>query len=127
MTTLLDGNVLIALSDEQHNHHARARARFSKLQDSFATCPSTQGTLLRHVIREGYKARSALAGLARITNLPGHEFWPDSISYHTVQMARIIGYRQVTDAILPSWPGTTAGGSLLWTKGSRRCTVTSLS
>jgi predicted nucleic acid-binding protein len=41
-----------------------------------------------------------MGGLARLTGLPSHEFWPDSLSYHMVQMARVIGHRQVTDAYL---------------------------
>ena len=100
MVRLLDGNVLIALTDEAHVHHARARTWLHQLNDVFATCPSTQGTLLRHVMREGYSVQSALDGLVRITQLPRHEFWPDSITYQNVQLGRVIGHRQVTDAYL---------------------------
>ena len=38
--------------------------------------------------------------LAGITNHPRHEFWPDSIPYHNVRVARVIGHRQVTEAYL---------------------------
>ena len=49
MTWLFDGNVLAALVLEGHIHHARAKqwmiAR-SGTDDSFATCATTQGTML---------------------------------------------------------------------------------
>jgi predicted nucleic acid-binding protein len=51
-------------------------------------------------MREGYSVQSALDGLVRITQLPRHEFWPDSITYQNVQLGRVIGHRQVTDAYL---------------------------
>ena len=44
---LLDGNVLVALSDEAHVHHEAAEDWFATHRGPFATCPITQGTLLR--------------------------------------------------------------------------------
>ena len=99
MTTLLDGNVLVALSSTYHTHARSADLWFASLDDSFATCPITQGTLLRHVLREGFSTDEARSVLARITSLPSHVFWPDSIQYSEVRM-NVIGHRQVTDAYL---------------------------
>lgn len=48
MTWLADGNVLAALLVKTHVHHERAHQWFGRLKnDRFATCPTTQGTLLR--------------------------------------------------------------------------------
>ena len=50
MTWLFDGNVLTALVLEGHVHHARVKqwmAGRSSTDNSFATCATTQGTLLR--------------------------------------------------------------------------------
>ena len=54
MTTLLaDGNLLIALTVEDHIHHDRALTWFETVEPVLATCPITEGTLLRFLIREG--------------------------------------------------------------------------
>jgi toxin-antitoxin system PIN domain toxin len=100
MTTLLDGNVLIALSFPDHVHASRAGLWFAALDDSFATCPITQGTLVRFVIRQGFGASAAKDFLARVTDLPSHVFWPDSIGYGEVRMQGVLGHGQVTDAYL---------------------------
>ena len=100
MTTLLDGNVLVALSSPLHSHARSADLWLSQRQEAFATCPITQGTLIRYVLREGYSAEEARRALQRITSLPDHVFWPDDISYAEVRMDGVFGHRQVTDAYL---------------------------
>ena len=100
MTVLLDGNVLIALAFPDHMHAPRASRWFAALEDSFATCPITQGTLVRFVIRQGFGAAAAQDFLARVTDLQSHVFWPDSIGYGEVRMQGVLGHRQVTDAYL---------------------------
>jgi toxin-antitoxin system PIN domain toxin len=98
---LLDGNVLHALIDEAHIHHAPTRHWFSHSSTSFATCPITQGTLLRLVMRLGGQGiEQALALLDVVTAHPRHHFWPDVIPYQRVQWQGVMGYRQVTDAYL---------------------------
>ena len=59
MTVLLDANVLIALLVDDHVHHAAAENWFADLDGSFATCPITQGSLMRLLIREGQAAATA--------------------------------------------------------------------
>jgi uncharacterized protein len=97
---LLDANVLIALVVEEHVHHGQAEAWFVTSGTSFATCPITQGSLMRLLIREGQSAEAARSVLQEITASPRHEFWPDNASYHDIPIAGIIGHRQVTDAYL---------------------------
>ena len=97
---LLDANVLIALVVDNHVHHGQAEAWFVASGTGFATCPITQGSLMRLLIREGQTAGSARSILQEVTGNPQHEFWPDNASYHDIPVAGIIGHRQVTDAYL---------------------------
>jgi uncharacterized protein len=97
---LLDANVLIALVVDNHVHHGQAETWFAASGTAFATCPITQGSLMRLLIREGQTAESARSVLQEITSDPRHEFWPDSASYHDIPVAGIVGPRQVTDAYL---------------------------
>lgn len=99
---LLDGNVLIALADQAHVHHELAVRWFSAQSQPFATCPITQGTLLRMLLRHGavaspQQAASVLAGFVRH---PRHRFWADDIDYSAVSWQGLLGHRQVTDAYL---------------------------
>ena len=99
---LLDANVLIALVNRSHLHHAPARDWFAATDRRFATCPITQGSLLRHYFRDVEDASPAGAHqlIESIGTMPGHEFWADRISYASVDLNRILGHRQVTDAYL---------------------------
>ncbi|MGP0022798.1 MAG: TA system VapC family ribonuclease toxin [Streptosporangiaceae bacterium] len=100
MTVLLDANVLIALLVEDHVHHGAAEDWFVGQSGNFATCPITQGSLMRLLIREGQPASAAQEILTGTTADPRHEFWPDDVRYTDVQTQGIIGHRQVTDAYL---------------------------
>lgn len=100
MTRLLDANVLIALLVNNHVHHAAAESWFTAADENFATCPITQGSLTRFLIREGQPAEAARAALAAVLDSTRHEFWPDSVSYAEVPTTGITGHRQVTDAYL---------------------------
>jgi toxin-antitoxin system PIN domain toxin len=100
VTSLLDANVLIALVVNDHVHHASAEVWFSGLADGFATCPVTQGSLIRLLVREGQTADAASSVLRGVAGHPRHEFWPDDVAYTDVPTAGIIGHRQVTDAYL---------------------------
>lgn len=98
---LLDANVLIALADVNHVHHSRA-AQWFRPDVRFATCPITQGALLRHYLRlSGNPSIGAAKGLlAGFLALPLHEFWPDDVSYIDIPVRGVVGHRQVTDAYL---------------------------
>ncbi|MGH9659686.1 MAG: PIN domain-containing protein [Bryobacteraceae bacterium] len=98
---LLDANVLIALATPEHSLNARAVAWFRK-GHRFATCPITQGALVRFHLRAGVdaSAESAKLLLQSISSLARHEFWPDDASYLALPTTGIIGHRQVTDSYL---------------------------
>jgi uncharacterized protein len=100
VTVLLDANVLIALLVEDHVHHGAAEDWFVGISGSFATCPITQGSLMRLLIREGQEASAAQEILTGTVADPRHEFWPDDVPYSAVPTQGIIGHRQVTDAYL---------------------------
>jgi toxin-antitoxin system PIN domain toxin len=100
VTVLLDANVLIALLVDDHVHHVAAENWFVGISGNFATCPITQGSLMRLLIREGQSAATAQAVLSGATADRRHEFWPDDVGYADVPSQGIISHRQVTDAYL---------------------------
>lgn len=100
MTILLDANVLIALLVDDHVHHQAAENWFVGMAGNFATCPITQGSLMRLLIREGQSAAAARAILNGTAADSRHEFWADDIPYTDVPTQGIVGHRQVTDAYL---------------------------
>ncbi len=100
MTTLLDANVLVALIVSDHVHHDAAESWFAGVDDSFATCPITQGSLVRLLIRGGQSAEDAHAVVTALTGNSRHQFWADSVSFTDFALRGVIGHRQVTDAYL---------------------------
>ncbi len=100
MTVLLDASVLIAAAFEDHEHNHVANDWLALLADNYATCPITQGALVRSAIRLGFTAPDAVALLTKIAADDRHEFWPDHLVYADVQMHGVIGHGQVTDAYL---------------------------
>jgi uncharacterized protein len=101
VTVLLDGNVLVALTVEDHLHHAQAEAWLAaRPAERFASTPITQGTLLRLLIRHSVRADDAVALLARVASDRRHTFWSDDLEYDTTMLRGVIGHRQVTDAYL---------------------------
>ena len=102
MTHLLDGNVLVALVDRSHVHHPAAVDWFASHAGSFATCPITQGTLIRLLLRfrAAPDAGTAVTVLKQLTQHPRHAFWGDDISYTGISWTGVLGHRQVTDSYL---------------------------
>jgi uncharacterized protein len=100
VTVLLDANVLIALLVDEHVRHEAAEGWFTGISEGFATCPVTQGSLMRLLVREGQSAATARQVLTETTAHPRHEFWPDDVPYTEVPCEGIIGHRQITDAYL---------------------------
>jgi toxin-antitoxin system PIN domain toxin len=100
VTVLLDANVLIALVVADHVHHDAAETWFAAAEDTFATCPVTQGSLIRLLVRQGQPAEVAVTLLTALTAHPRHEFWPDDESFASVPLHGVIGHRQVTDVYL---------------------------
>lgn len=95
----MDGNVLVAIAMEAHEHHDVALRWFAE-GHGLASCPMTQGTLLRMLVRAGHGADEAMLVLDSITGNPRHEFWPDALPFTARVLAGVQGHRQVTDAYL---------------------------
>ena len=100
MTTyLLDANVLIALTVEEHEHHERVAAWMSGAT-SVALCPIVEGSLVRFLVRIGESVGVASEILRLLHANPSCEFWPDSVTYARADLSAVHGHRQVTDAYL---------------------------
>lgn len=106
---LLDVNVLIALIDPAHIQHDQVHEWFGRVgRRAFATCPITENGLLRIVGHPKYPncpgPPSAVASaLSAIRDLPGHAFWPDSISLVNSGLADpllLSSHSRVTDSYL---------------------------
>lgn len=99
---LLDANILIALGDVTNTEHLRATTWFKQGTIAFATCPITQGALVRHYMRASPQPsiHDAKLLLASFTSLQTHRFWPDDIDYDHIPTKGVSGHRQVTDAYL---------------------------
>jgi len=97
---LLDANLLIALVVDDHVHHKPAERWSVKRTRPFATCPITQGSLVRFLVREGASGDAARQFLGEVVADSRHRFWPDTLSYDGVDLGAVVGHRQVTDAYL---------------------------
>jgi len=100
VTLLLDANVLIALVVQDHVHHDAAEDWLAGTTGAFASCPLTQGSLVRLLLREGQEVSTVTAVVQALTHHARHEFWADDVSYSDVSMHGVVGHRQVTDAYL---------------------------
>lgn len=109
MRYLLDVNVLIALIDAAHVRNREAQAWFeTRGRKAWATCPLTENGVMRIVGHPSYPRSpgtpAAVAEtLRRLCQLPGHEFWPDSLSLLDapgVQSNYLSSHTQVTDTYL---------------------------
>jgi uncharacterized protein len=108
LRSLLDVNVLIALHDAQHVHHASAAAWFGEhVTEGWASCPLTQNGALRVMSQPAYPQAFPVGELmTRLHRSFGnalHEFWADDISLADPARFRaehIHGHRQLTDIYL---------------------------
>lgn len=106
---LLDLNVVIALTDDEHEHYASAHRWFSSLSgETWGTCPLSDAGYIRLATSPAARIGSgsfstAVAVLAELAMRPGYCFWPiaDGWAQLTTPFAsRIFGHQQVTDAYL---------------------------
>ncbi len=105
---LLDVNVLIALLDADHLHHARAAAWLAQnIQFGWASCAITQNGCVRIMSQPGYPNALPAAGVAQrlreATLTEHHLFVPGDLSLLDEQhfdAEQLLGHRQVTDAWL---------------------------
>jgi toxin-antitoxin system PIN domain toxin len=105
----LDANALIALTVTDHIHHDVVEDWFSARTEPFATCPVTQGALIRFLLRTGATAAQALDVVRGFRAAAGHEFWADTLAYDDIAMHGVVGNRQVTDAYLAGLARARAG------------------
>ena len=106
---LLDVNVLIALAWPNHVHHDATRRWFTEHRgDGWATCPLTEAGFVRvscnpSAVQHTVTPSEAIAVLQRLKRLESHSFWPLDRSIVALPreiVARLQGYRQITDAVL---------------------------
>ena len=105
---LLDVNVLIALLDAAHAHHAEARNWLaSRASSGWASCPLTENGCVRVMSQpaypNSYPAAAIIERLATATRHPSHEFWPADISLLDASLINprsVQGPRQITDLYL---------------------------
>lgn len=106
--SLLDVNMLVALSWPSHIHHAVAQDWFTaNYHSGWATCPITQTAFVRissnpRIIRDAVEPLEAITLLKRIVAIEYHVFWSDVISIDdkAVPTALLAGHNQVVDAYL---------------------------
>ena len=110
MRALLDVNVLIALLDENHIHHAAASDWLAeRIESGWASCPLTQNGCVRILSQPRYPnalgVGEAMAHLRAAVSTPHHRFIADDVSLlddAVVDRRRLSGPRQVTDVYLPA-------------------------
>ncbi|MCD7109827.1 PIN domain-containing protein [Rhizobium sp. DKSPLA3] len=108
MIFLLDVNLLIALADEKHAHHDRAKAWFgTDVLDGWATCPITENGLIRILSNSAYNhsmhhCAEAEAVLSSLRFRGHHHFWADDISLtnHAIFDLRGLSSKDSTDTYL---------------------------
>ncbi len=109
MRLLLDVNVLVALLDEGHVHHAIAQALIAKPKLKIATCALTENGVLRVMNLPGYSIYgpagfdAVRTQLQRLCKDIDHAYWPCDVSLRddpSVQWSRVMGHNQITDVYL---------------------------
>ncbi len=104
---LLDANVLIAMGDTNHVHHARAQRWFhAQTGRAWATCPLTENAFIRIISASSYPASIGDSGMVRtvlnqMCAFHGHQFLPDDLSLLDVKVFPILPVsKYLTDVYL---------------------------
>jgi len=100
MTSLLDSNVLIALAVTEHVHHDAASVWPAGGDERFSTCPITQGSLVRFLMRAGHSAATSRDVVQGIERAERHQFWSDDVTFSSVLLDGVVCHRHVADAYL---------------------------
>ena len=117
---LLDVNVLLALFDPDHIHHAVAHDYFvDQREHGWATCPLTENGFIRIVSNPiaGFPEQRSAEAIERLITFRQsghHHFWRDEVSLCDAALftaALIPGHRQLTDIYLLGL-ATRNGGAL---------------
>lgn len=106
---LLDLNVLIALTDAEHELYRKAQKWFdSSGAKNWGVCPLTEAGFVRVTTNPTFRPgprtlEQAIAILQGLKGHPGYRYWEIAESWVTLTSrfaARILGHQQVTDAYL---------------------------
>ena len=125
MRALLDVNVLVALLDAGHVHHAAAtRWMAVHARSGWASCPLTQNGCLR-ILSLGSYPNAQPTGLVadrlgRAMAGGNHAFWPDSISLleaSVLRWDRVLTSRQITDTYLLALAAAQGGRLVTFDRG----------
>ena len=99
--------MLIALTDENHVHYAKAMQWLDGPgRHDWGVCAFTGSGLLRLLVNPKVGSLSiemASEVLAALTDHPGYRFWPITDDWATLAapfMERVFGHHQITDAYL---------------------------
>lgn len=114
---LLDVNILLALFDQDHVDHRRARDWLDvEISHGWASCAITQNGFVRIVTQPRYPnpitPKQAIDKLGQAASTDYHEFWSCTTSLvdeQTVDRSRLHGNRQVTDVYLLSLAAANGG------------------
>jgi hypothetical protein len=108
-TSLLDVNVLIAMTWPAHRAHGKVQHWLAHhAREKWATCPFTETAFVRILSNPAFSLDAltpadAIALLQSNLTHPAHQFWPDDIGLLDAIAScapRIVGHQQVTDAYL---------------------------
>ncbi len=104
---LLDANLLIAMGDPNHEHHARSHGWFhSEPGRAWATCPLTENAFLRIMGSAEYPGGIGDPAvlrdlLAQMCSFPGHQFWSADLSVRDASLfPDLTSTRMLTDVYL---------------------------
>ena len=105
---LPDVNVLIALTDPEHQHSSKARDWFLSRREFWGLCPLTEAAFIRITTNPAIhpSKRTIEQSIAILQSLKGHSdhfYWEIKESWVNLTApfaARISGHQQVTDAYL---------------------------
>jgi toxin-antitoxin system PIN domain toxin len=105
----LDVNVLIAILDQEHDHHLQAKSWFQKDgHPDWLTCPTTENGVIRIMSLPSYPRltttpATVLDSLESLRRKGNHSFEADIVSLldnPRVERSRILASKQVTDTYL---------------------------
>ena len=108
-TSLLDVNVLIAMTWPAHRAHGKVQQWLAHhAREKWATCPFTETAFVRILSNPAFSSDAltpadAIALLQSNLTHPAHQFWPDDIGLLDAIAScapRIVSHQQVTDAYL---------------------------
>ena len=102
---LLDVNALVALAWDTHVHHEVMSEWFDERTGPWSTCPVSEAGFVRissnpKVIVGALGVDEARSVLADLRQAGEHRFLSNDVSMTDADVPRIVGHRQVTDALL---------------------------